>query len=264
MERDEEMKDEQKNMKAMAYLAHDFCSPLNACAAALQMMRMIEENPSAEWEKYYRMISHNLHQMVRITDQYTSYYRLAHQDLSMTSRIVNISDFLFQIHEGIQECFSEDVLQMKLDAAVGCLAVVDVCLLEQAFWNLITNSVQATKERPCKINVSVSCREEYVVLSVQDFGCGIEPDKQEKIFTPSYQTGVFRKGAGLGLPLVREIMDRHHGRVTLESRPGKGSTFSLWFPQAAKVEGGEKRLRQRGIAVDYCNKAQTELGDFLA
>jgi signal transduction histidine kinase len=70
-----------------------------------------------------------------------------------------------------------------------------------------------------------------VEISVIDRGCGIPPDKIETIFNPFVTTK--RDGVGLGLAIVSKIVDGHNGRMTVESEPGKGSTFRVFLPVAA-------------------------------
>jgi len=73
-----------------------------------------------------------------------------------------------------------------------------------------------------------------VVLSVRDWGSGIDPDEQEQIFERFYRARAIRlkpiRGSGIGLALCRHIARAHGGDVAVESTPGKGSTFSIWIP----------------------------------
>ena len=69
-----------------------------------------------------------------------------------------------------------------------------------------------------------------VRIDVQDNGTGISPDHLEQLFDPFFTTKDPGKGTGLGLSLVKQIMIRHQGNVTVESKPGQGSRFSLYFP----------------------------------
>jgi PAS domain S-box-containing protein len=72
----------------------------------------------------------------------------------------------------------------------------------------------------------------YAVLRVSDSGCGIPPEHLKKIFDPFFTTKPVGKGTGLGLSIVRDIMRNHHGAIQVESRLGRGTTFSLFLPAA--------------------------------
>jgi signal transduction histidine kinase len=107
---------------------------------------------------------------------------------------------------------------------------IDPELMEQVFLNLITNAAQASApESP--ITVCAIEADGDVEISVIDRGCGIPPDKIESIFNPFVTTK--RDGVGLGLAIVSKIVDGHNGRMTVESEPGKGSTFRVFLPVAS-------------------------------
>jgi signal transduction histidine kinase len=112
-------------------------------------------------------------------------------------------------------------------------ALVDAEAIARAFSNLLDNAVKysgASRE----IRVVLERRERWVVLSVEDRGIGIARDEQEKIFERFHRVGTGLvhdvKGSGLGLALVKHIVDAHAGRVAVSSEPGQGSTFSILLP----------------------------------
>jgi two-component system, NtrC family, sensor histidine kinase HydH len=104
---------------------------------------------------------------------------------------------------------------------------IDPELMEQVFLNLVTNASQASAPGD---PVTVRTREvdEQAEVSVIDRGCGISPDKIETIFNPFVTTK--QNGVGLGLAIVAKIVDGHGGKMSVESEPGKGSTFRVLLP----------------------------------
>jgi len=112
-------------------------------------------------------------------------------------------------------------------------ARIDAGAIAQSLSNLLDNAVKYSNG---KKDITVSLRRDggFVVISVRDQGIGISRDEQEKIFDRFHRvsTGLVHdvKGSGLGLAIVRHIVEAHGGKVTVESRPGEGSTFSLHLP----------------------------------
>jgi signal transduction histidine kinase len=135
-------------------------------------------------------------------------------------------------------------VKQRLDPAVGMLRC-DAGQLKQVLLNLFLNAVQAMPQGG-ELTVTVSLQSNPEVgrswarIAVQDTGCGIEPANLSRIFDPFYTTR--EEGTGLGLAIVHGIVDAHKGRVEVDSRPGKGSTFTVVLPLAGQ-EGALERER---------------------
>jgi len=121
----------------------------------------------------------------------------------------------------------EDLPPVRLDANAFTLAVL----------NLIDNAVKYAAEGK-RIELGLARRDDRVVLSVRDWGAGIDPDEHAHIFERFYRARAIRlkpiRGSGIGLALVQHIARAHGGDVEVESRPGQGSTFSIWLPIGGK------------------------------
>ncbi len=106
--------------------------------------------------------------------------------------------------------------------------VADRHRLSQVMINLISNAAQACEEG-CEVQVELSAQEEGgVLLKVTDQGKGIPEEHRSQIFTPFFTTK--KQGTGLGLPIVKRIVEEHGGSVGLESSPGKGTTVKVNLP----------------------------------
>lgn len=112
-------------------------------------------------------------------------------------------------------------------------AIMDADAIAQAFINLLDNAVKYSGEAR-RIHVKLGQQGGYIAIAVTDFGIGIAPGEQEKVFEKFYRvsTGLVHdvKGSGLGLSIVKHIVEAHQGQVTVESEPGKGSTFTILLP----------------------------------
>ena len=112
-------------------------------------------------------------------------------------------------------------------------ARIDTGAIAQSISNLLDNAVKYSNGNK-DITVSLEREGGFIVISVRDQGIGIPRDEQKKIFDRFHRisTGLVHdvKGSGLGLAIVRHIVEAHRGKVTVESRPGEGSTFSIHLP----------------------------------
>jgi signal transduction histidine kinase len=102
--------------------------------------------------------------------------------------------------------------------------------LKQVFLNIIMNAIEAMQPGGGKITVSTDCDidNNEASVSIADTGPGINPNDVEKLFEPFYTTK--EGGSGLGLSICYEIVQQHAGRITIDSQPGKGATFTVWLP----------------------------------
>jgi len=126
-------------------------------------------------------------------------------------------------------------VSLELDDAVG-EQMWDRDAVSRALLNLIDNAIKYSGEENRAIDVVLRETPEYVVIEVKDHGIGIASSDVTRIFDPYYRAQfsdtTTRRGAGLGLTLVQQIVESHGGRVELESALGSGSTFRLMFPSA--------------------------------
>jgi signal transduction histidine kinase len=134
--------------------------------------------------------------------------------------------------------------ELKYVAAVekelGALPPIDCHIgsLHQVFLNLLVNAAHAIEDKQAKhpdgkrggIKVATRTEREAVIISIQDSGCGIPTELRERIFEPFFTTKPVGKGSGQGLPLVRAVVEKHHGKIEIDSEVGVGTTFTLRLP----------------------------------
>jgi signal transduction histidine kinase len=121
-------------------------------------------------------------------------------------------------------------------APEGITGIWDRSRLDQVITNLLSNAVKFSNGKPIEIRADLDTS--WARLTVEDHGIGISPEDQAKIFE-RFERAVSRRsygGLGLGLWITRQIVDAHHGRIDVTSRPGQGSTFRIELP--LKPPGG--------------------------
>lgn len=113
--------------------------------------------------------------------------------------------------------------------------MIDQTQVEQVLMNLLYNAVNATGEDGV-ISLSTDCDGDYVVVSVADNGCGIDPKHLPCIFDPFFTTN--KRGSGLGLAICHEIIQGHGGRITVDTTLALGSAFRIFLPLAGRYDNG--------------------------
>jgi signal transduction histidine kinase len=112
---------------------------------------------------------------------------------------------------------------------------LDAQRMQEVFLNLLMNAIQAIKETPGEIKIAAtidkSCREG--VITVEDTGAGIAREEIDRIFDPFFTTKEIGLGTGLGLSIVYGIIEKHHGSISVESKEGEGTRFTLRLPLPA-------------------------------
>lgn len=134
-----------------------------------------------------------------------------------------------ELYELISE---EKHIAVTTDFAADCQASVDSTRLSQAFANLLDNALKYTPEGG-QVHLSCACADNTVTVRIRDTGMGIPASDQPHIWDRLYRGDKSRtqRGLGLGLSLVKAIVEAHHGSVSVVSAPGQGAEFTLTVPQ---------------------------------
>ena len=161
--------------------------------------------------------------------------------------------------------------------------------IHQVLMNLCTNAAHAMREKRGLLEIDISQASfssgdplplpdmqpgKYVVLTVHDTGCGIEPEILKRIFDPFFTTKQQGEGTGLGLSVAHGIVKSHNGHITVRSEPGQGSTFQVYLPgikpqvseagaKAVPIRGGKERILfvdDEDILVDLYKERLIKLG----
>ena len=156
--------------------------------------------------------------------------------VSDRTELVDVSEIVEVVVDDLRVAHPE--ISLDLDLAAGTDSTVEgrPGQLHQAILNVGSNACQQT-HKDSGIQFAVRSTDSDIVVQVSDHGHGIEPDDIDKIFLPFYRHETSRDrdgrgGAGLGLAITHQIVERHHGTIEVISTPGDGATFTLTFPQS--------------------------------
>lgn len=212
-----------------ASVAHQIGTPLNLISGYVQMLRAKHENASPDGE-WLRTIQEQIARVTAIVQSLLDETRrpaLALDRLHAAELLQGLADLVRPLLVGRG-------IELDLELAPGLPRVcADRAQLEQALLNLVTNAVDAM---PQGGRLSLAARREdgQVALVVSDTGAGIAAADLPRVFEPLYTTKPPGKGTGLGLPILREIVEAHGGTVRLESQAGEGTRAVVRLPAAAE------------------------------
>ena len=183
----------------------------------------------------YEFVRDDMADLVKESRQGLERVKQIVQDLRDFSHIDSGDWQLADLHKGLDSTLNVIWNEIKFKAEVvkdyGDLPMVE-CLgsqLNQVFMNLIVNAAHAI-EKQGTIWLETGCENDRVFVRVRDNGAGIAPQHISRLFEPFYTTKPVGQGTGLGLSVSYSIVDKHNGRLEVESEVGKGTAFTVWLP----------------------------------
>ena len=208
-------------------VAHEIKNPLTPMRLSVQsFVRKFDPNdPEVKTKvtEFAKTLIQQIDTMSSIASAFSNFAKMPAQQ-NETLNVVNIVKLALDI-------FNENYIHFIADEE-EIIAKLDRTQLIRVVTNLVKNAIQAVPEvESPRILVSVSSDGDLVKISVADNGIGIDDSFKEKIFEPKFTTK--SSGMGLGLGMVRNIVETYDGTINFTSQPGKGTVFTVRFPKAA-------------------------------
>jgi light-regulated signal transduction histidine kinase (bacteriophytochrome) len=217
-------------LQQFAYVAsHDLQEPLRAVAGCVQLLQeRLRGNLDATGDQLIGHVVDGATRMQTLIDDLLTLSRVGTGGRPFTSTDLNLvlndvrSNLQVRIQETGASIHSERMPTLAADPAQMC----------QLFQNLISNGMKFRGEQPPVIQVSAERKEEEWQFAIKDNGIGIEPQYFERIFLLFQRLHTRREypGTGIGLTICKKIVERHGGRIWVESVPQEGSTFFFTIP----------------------------------
>lgn len=231
-----------KHREFLANAAHELRSPLAAIQSSVEVT-MQQPRSSEDYQELLYSIEEQSHHLGQLVNQLLE---LAASDAGVVETKllpVRLDELARQACEMFQAVAEERGLTLEFQARMPIIARGDSQQLRQLVTNLIDNAIKFT---PRGGKVSVRLRhdpgEDIVRMAVQDSGIGISAQDLPRIFDRFYradksrQRGTDAQGSGLGLSICQSIIHAHRGKITVESEPGRGTTFNVELPAGTMKE----------------------------
>ena len=236
----ERKKLEEQEADFLAMVTHDLRSPITAI---LGYTDMVLENKDRLDDDILEMLEdarHSGKKLMDIVDDFLIASRLEAGKIRLDAVPVDISTMLRDIKKDFARLAEKRGVSLSADIPDLPVSLFDTRYIERAVANLLQNALDYTHKGGKVILKAESGRRgdsrgkagAFIAVSVQDTGPGIPEDDMEKIFEKYYRSHAAkkRKGSGLGLAIVKAVVEAHSGTVSVQSEPGKGSTFTMSFP----------------------------------
>lgn len=222
----------------LAMLSHELRNPLGAILNALSVTELSGNSPEAI-KKWHGIIERRARHMARLLDDLLDVARLTHNKIEMRLAVCDLRSLVPEVLEETRQWIEEQELQLTVETGEEPLQVKgDPDRLQQLQVNLLSNAAKYTP-RGGSISYRLLREGNEAVIRVRDTGIGISPDMRDKIFELFVQSDDMpdrsRGGLGLGLTLVRSIVEAHGGEIKAYSDgPGRGSEFVVRLPLSSE------------------------------
>ncbi len=201
-----------------ARIAHDLRNPLSVLKNSTELLKI---------EMKSKMTPH-IEETIDRLDR--AIFRMSHQVEDVLDFVkptkLNIAEhsLLHILQESLERIDVTKKVTLKIPKR-DCVVPCDSEKIEILFVNLISNAVQAIGRKKGTVTIRFSKDEDHTIIRISDDGPGIPQDKIDKIFDPLFTTRQI--GTGLGLPSCKNVIDRHGGQITVTSKEGQGTTFTI-------------------------------------
>ena len=232
-----EMKLTQMKADFVSNVSHELRTPLASIRVLAELLNLGRINQPDRVREYGAYIESEGRRLTQVINNILDFSRIesGHKHFQFEScdfkEVVNGTVEAFNVH------LKQNGFTLSYEAPQNSLpqVVLDPDAIALALTNLLDNAIKYSGDER-EINVRISQSDGFVAVSVADRGVGIAAEEHEKIFEKFYRvsTGLVHdvKGSGLGLSLVKHIVVAHRGKITLQSKPGEGSMFTIYLPVA--------------------------------
>jgi two-component system phosphate regulon sensor histidine kinase PhoR len=225
----------------VANASHELRTPLAALSGFIETLQGSARDDAKARERFLAIMREQAHRMARLIDDLLSLSRIELNAHRRPDTPVDLVPIVRQVVDSLETLARDRGVAVNVEAANALTVLGDRDELVRIFENLVENALKygaPGKRVDIKLGAAMSAENEpEAQVSVRDYGPGIAPEHLPRLTERFYRVDVRESraqgGTGLGLALVKHILNRHRGRLTIESAPGAGASFTIHLPTAA-------------------------------
>ncbi|HEX9973017.1 MAG TPA: ATP-binding protein, partial [bacterium] len=211
-------------------VSHELKTPLTSIRMFAETMLLGRYANKKVQQEYLSIIVNESARLTRLINSVLDFSKIEKGKKQYYLKSGNLSEVISSAIKSMEYFITQNGFTLTTEIDKNILAVVDADAIEQAVLNLLSNAVKYSRDRK-EISVRLWEENESIFVEVADKGIGIPDSAQKYIFDKFYRAHAGHEkdtgGAGLGLTVVKHIVDAHHGKIELESVVGKGSAFTI-------------------------------------
>lgn len=212
--------------------SHDLKAPMSNIEGLLYALRSNLEsktNIGVDTEKLLGMMSQSVNRFKRTILDLTEISK-AQKEIDDDIKKIKLDEIIEDVKLSIQDKINESNAIIEVDLADGNEVQFSRKNIKSIIYNVLSNAIKySDPQRSPKISFRTETKEDFLILKIKDNGLGIPKASQEKVFTMFKRFHDHVEGSGIGLYIVKRIIDNAGGKIELKSEPGKGSTFRIYF-----------------------------------
>jgi len=220
--------------KFFSIIAHDLKSPFNAILGFSELLKMEALNPDADiLVEYASIINSSARQTISLLDNLLDWAKTQQNSFPFMPKSLSINNLINHEIRSLRSNASQKSISLLSMVPHDITVTADEKMISSVIRNLISNAVKFTHKNG-SVKVEASLQKDWVEVSVSDNGVGMSAEAVDRLFridkSLSKPGTENEQGSGLGLLLCKEFVEKHGGKIRVESEPGKGSRFSFSIP----------------------------------
>jgi len=226
----------EKKLAFFTNISHDLKTPLTLIDAPVNDL-LKSENLDTEQRNKLMLIRRNSGRLFKLISDLLDFRKLTQKQLALEVKETNIKEILEEIYQAFKEECKTKSVNFEKKVSVDQPVFVDPGKMEKILWNLLSNAIKFTESGgKLFLGAELIAVEGKINLEliVKDTGIGIPAADQKKIFDPFYQVRqhktISQKGTGIGLSIVKDLVELHHGKIQMDSFSGEGTFFRIILP----------------------------------